>query len=255
MLPADVKVDVEKTPDLIRCLAALKTDQPKPDDVADDIWKRASRDWLAASDKVKDKDYRMIVKEDGTPGVLMLDKDGRVPKVALTSPWLKALAYKLCGEEPTADSHFACVCTPYVFNMYAGIFGLTGSVGGKAELSYLTKTYKAFKFDKEGDMNPFDDGQMTLPSGVIKYNNDGIHGAEVQFLGRSMPLHTAIMPAATAIAGTALGARTRRPIKGGFIGGMAGALGGMATGNAIEDERRRRNQSENERDKMERLGE
>ena len=115
--------------------------------------------------------------------------------------------------------------------------------------------YKAFKFDKDGDMNPFDDGQMTLPSGVIKYNNDGIHGAEVQFLGRSLPLHTAIMPAATAIAGTALGARTRRPIKGGFLGGMAGALGGMAAGNLLEQERRRRNRAENERDKMERLGE
>ena len=56
--------------------------------------------------------------------------------------------------------------------------------------------YKAFKFDKEGDINPFDDGQMTIPSGVLKYNNDGIHGAEVQFLGRSLPLHTAILPAA-----------------------------------------------------------
>ena len=68
-------------------------------------------------------------------------------QVPLTSPWLKALNYKLCGIEPTCDSHFACVCTPYVFNMYAGIFGLTGSVGGKAELGYLTKTYSAVKFD------------------------------------------------------------------------------------------------------------
>ena len=39
------------------------------------------------------------------------------------------------------------VCTPYIFNKYKGIFGLTGSVGGKAELGYLTKTYKAIKFD------------------------------------------------------------------------------------------------------------
>ena len=39
------------------------------------------------------------------------------------------------------------MCTPYVFNKYAGIFGLTGSVGGKAELGYLTKTYHAVKFD------------------------------------------------------------------------------------------------------------
>ena len=30
---------------------------------------------------------------------------------------------------------------------YAGIFGLTGSVGGKAELAYLTKTYGAVRFN------------------------------------------------------------------------------------------------------------
>ena len=39
------------------------------------------------------------------------------------------------------------MCTPYIFNKYAGIFGLTGSVGGKAELKYLTSTYHAVKFD------------------------------------------------------------------------------------------------------------
>ncbi len=117
--------------------------------------------------------------------------------------------------------------------------------------------YKAFKFDKEGDMNPFDDGQMTLPSGVVKYNNDGIHGAEVQFLGRSLPLHTAIAPAALGILGTMAGVRQRknklgeaigRPIRDGFIGGMSGAIGGMAIGNSIEDERRRRNAAENKLD-------
>ena len=116
--------------------------------------------------------------------------------------------------------------------------------------------YKAFKFDNKGDANIFDDGQVTLPSGVLKYNNDGIHGAEVQFLGRSLPLTTAILPAATAIAGTAFGARHRmkngkvvgRPIRDGFVGGMAGLAGGMLTGNAIEDERRRRNAAANQLD-------
>ena len=111
-----VKVDVENTPALVRALAALKTEQPKPDDVADDIWQRASRDWAHANEKVKDVDYRVVLNAEGKEQLVMLDKEGRVPKVALTAPWLKALAYKLCGEEPTSDSHFACVCTPYVFN-------------------------------------------------------------------------------------------------------------------------------------------
>ena len=41
--------------------------------------------------------------------------------------------------------------------------------------------YKAFKYDKDIDINPFDDGQITLPAGVLKAM-DGIHGPEVQFL-------------------------------------------------------------------------
>ena len=108
--------------------------------------------------------------------------------------------------------------------------------------------YKAFKFDKDMDVNPFDDGQVTLPTGVAKYTNEGIHGPEVQFLGRSLPIATGILPAATAIAGTALGVRGRRPIKQGLLGGLAGAAGGMATGMGIEEERRRRNALENQID-------
>ena len=110
--------------------------------------------------------------------------------------------------------------------------------------------YKAFKFDKEADLNPFDDGKMTLPTGVLKYTNEGIHGPEVQFLGRSLPLSTGILPTATATLGAALGARRKRPIIGGFLGGMAGLAGGHVGGNLIEDERRRRNKAENERDTM-----
>ena len=36
-----------------------------------------------------------------------------------------------------------------------------------------------------------------------------------------------------------------RPIVDGFLGGTAGLLGGMAVGNSIEDERRRRNAAQN----------
>ena len=98
-------------------------------------------------------------------------------------------------------------------------------------------------------LNPFDDGQAVLPSGVLKYTNEGIHGAEVQFLGRSLPVTTGILPTAMAIAGTAAGARFgKRPVRDAFLGGMASSVGGMALGNAIEGERRRRNAAENEKD-------
>ena len=110
--------------------------------------------------------------------------------------------------------------------------------------------YKAFKFDNEGDLNPFDDGQAVVPTGVLKYTNEGIHGPEVQFLGRSLPVATAILPTVAAIACTALGARrgarTGHAIRGGMIGGMGALAAGSLTGNLIEGERRRRNQEENE---------
>ena len=104
--------------------------------------------------------------------------------------------------------------------------------------------YKAFKYDKNVDLNPFDDGQANLPLGIAKYTNDGIHGAEVQFLGRSLPIATSIMPTATAIAGTAMGVRSGRPIRGGIIGGLAGFAGGRIAGELIERERRNRNERE-----------
>ena len=121
--------------------------------------------------------------------------------------------------------------------------------------------YKAFKYDKAIDMNPFDDGNISLPAGVARATTDGIHGAELQFLGRSLPVNTALMPFASAVAGAALGVRRRKPyrkggklegtpdpqaVNRGLIGGTLGAAGGMAAGNLLEGERRRRNQAENE---------
>jgi hypothetical protein len=128
--------------------------------------------------------------------------------------------------------------------------------------------YKAFKFDKEGDINPFDDGQVTLPTGVAKFTTEGIHGPELQFLGRSLPVTTGIVPFAGAVLGTMAGISPRigkptgndksigpirhfgsdKPIRRGFMGGVAGLAAGQIAGNIIENERRRRNTVENELD-------
>ena len=102
--------------------------------------------------------------------------------------------------------------------------------------------YKAFKYDKDVDLNPFDDGQMTLPLGVAKYTNDGIHGPEVQFLGRSLPVTTTLTPFAAALAGTALGVRGKNKktiVRDGLIGGSAGLAAGAVTGLVAEEIRRR----------------
>ena len=62
--------------------------------------------------------------------------------------WLSCLNYQLSDDNlPIAESPFATVCTPYVFNKYRGIFGLSGSIGGQAELTYLASTYGAVKFE------------------------------------------------------------------------------------------------------------
>ena len=101
--------------------------------------------------------------------------------------------------------------------------------------------YKAFKYDKKADLNPFDDGQITLPTGVLKATTEGIHGPEVQFLGRSLPVATTILPTVTAIAGTASGVRTKTPIRQGLMRGFGGYAVGAVLGNIIENERRNRN--------------
>jgi len=106
--------------------------------------------------------------------------------------------------------------------------------------------YQAFKYDNSVDLNPFDDGQVSAPAGILKYTNEGIFGPEVQFLGRSLPATTALVPYVGALAGGVAGVRTGRPIKGGLIGGLGGLATGQVVGNLIEGERRRRNALENE---------
>ena len=134
------------------------------------------------------------------------------------------------------------------------ILGKTGNLLPYDEFSQVRpdvsrgeyNAYKAFKYDKEGDYNIFDDGKMTLPTGVVKATTDGIHGPEVQFLGRSLPLTTTLIPYLGAVAGGVAGVRTKRPIKGGIIGGMAGLGIGTTAGLVTEELRRRANAASNE---------
>ena len=121
--------------------------------------------------------------------------------------------------------------------------------------------YKAFKYDNDMDLNPMD-GDLVAPGGILKYTNEGIHGPEVQFLGRSLPLATGILPTAAAIAGTAYGAKygagkgnaRGRGVRGGLIGGLGSLAASTALGNTIENERRKRNKAENERNQIGTIG-
>jgi len=110
--------------------------------------------------------------------------------------------------------------------------------------------YKAFKYDKKMDYDPSDGNLSLAPGGALKFTDDGIHGPEMQFLGRSLPMTTGALPFATALFGTAAGVGTvksrQRPIRGGLIGGLAGLAVGQVGGNLLEAERRRRNEASNQ---------
>ena len=113
------------------------------------------------------------------------------------------------------------------------------------------KRYQAFKYDKREDYNPLD-GDLTIGAGALKFTDEGIHGPEVQFLGRGLPVTTGIVPYAAALAGGLAGARygqgkkNPRAALGGLLGGIAGLAAGQVGGNIIEGERRRRNSLENQ---------
>ncbi len=116
--------------------------------------------------------------------------------------------------------------------------------------------YKAFKYDKAMDYD-ITDGDVTLvPGGVLKGTVDGIHGPEVQFLGRSLPVTTTAIPFAAALAGTTLGAspaiqrrlglNPKQTIRNALAGGVLGLTSGGGAGYLMELERRRRNEAANQ---------
>ena len=109
--------------------------------------------------------------------------------------------------------------------------------------------YQAFKYDKREDYNPTD-GDLTIGAGALKFTDEGIHGPEVQFLGRGLPVTTGIVPYTAALAGglagAKYGARSKQAAIGGLLGGLTGLAAGQVGGNIIEGERRRRNSLENQ---------
>jgi len=106
--------------------------------------------------------------------------------------------------------------------------------------------YKAYKWDKKGDLD-ITDGDFNLPGGILKGTTDGIHGAEINFLGKSLPVNTALMPFATTVGGTVAGLRLGQRggranvMRGGLGGAALGYIGGQAAGIALEAMRRNRN--------------
>ena len=144
-----VKRDAQRSSDMVKSYQVLKKkpNSPRPSGVDEETWNYAKAVRQYAEQKTRENQHYRVMEANGKRRVVMLDDQGQIPKVALTTPWLIYLNYTLCDIEPFSETRHACVCTPYIFKKYAGLFGLSASVGGKAELNYLAKTYRAIKFD------------------------------------------------------------------------------------------------------------
>ena len=171
--------------------------------------------------------------------------------LGLMSPFGGAEGYKAAlpsEDDPTkTESILGEIAMKYVMGRTGNLLPYDEFVKVRPDVSKDEyNRYQAFKYDKGTDLNPLD-GDFTIMGGGLKATDEGIHGPELQFLGRSLPVTTGIVPFAASVAGGAAGVATRRPIKGGFLGGLAGLAAGQIGGNIIEGERRRRNKEENER--------
>ena len=215
---------------------------------------KTKRGFSVGQDELGNKVYQQRNFEPGFVQALSIPSGIAINTgIGLMTPFGGAEGYKAAvpsEEDPSKTANIAQeIGLKYIMGRTGNLLPYDEFVKVRPDVSkdeYMR--YKAFKFDKELDMNPFDDGKVTLPGGSLKTTDEGIHGPELQFLGRSLPVTTGIIPFASAVAGGAMGVRGARPIKQGFIGGLAGLAAGQVGGNIIENERRRRNTVENELD-------
>ena len=150
-------------------------------------------------------------------------------------------------DKTKTDNVLAEVATKYILGRTGNLLPYDEFVKVRPDVSKGEyNAYKAFKWNKNADYD-LTDGDLTSHAGAIKYTDEGIHGPEIQFLGRSLPVTTGIIPYLGSVAGGVAGVRTKRPIKGGLLGGLGGLAVGQIGGNLIEGERRRRNKEENDR--------
>ena len=67
------------------------------------------------------------------------------------------------------------------------------------------RRYKAYSFDQKTDLNPLDGDFNIL--GALRGTTQGIHGPEVNFMGKSIPIGTGVLPVAAGVIGTRMGAK------------------------------------------------
>ena len=127
-------------------LALIGGAESPPGGVERAVWDDCVRIKRETDSKVEGLDF---AKSDGGWAMLEMGPDGtpRPPKVPLTDDWLVYKNLQDFELPPSKDTFRSSLCTPYMYNKYACIFGLTGSVGGEAERAYIQKTYLAVPYE------------------------------------------------------------------------------------------------------------
>ena len=162
-----VTPDAEKSGMYLKCCEAVHLKKGQPAGVSEDLWREANDAQMVAAQKTNGVDYAEVDKR-----YRMLDRDrGRVTNY--TAAWLVYLNYRDFGKKPTYDTSFYVNSTPYIFNAYECLFGLTGSVGGTAEKNFLVRTYKAKVFKVPAFLDTCEGQRSKTPkcSGVFLQRN------------------------------------------------------------------------------------
>ena len=127
--------DVEKTAAFVSACEALSKGSGKPAGVSKEMWREAQSAQSQANSKKEDWDYLV----QGTNIVFL--EQGKEPNTPKTAKWLVYLRYTRFQTEPRYSSNYLTFTTAYMFSKFFCIFGLTGSVGGNAEKTFLRETY------------------------------------------------------------------------------------------------------------------
>ena len=208
-----------------------------------------------------DGDARILNKRNYSPGMV---QSLAIPTgiainsgLGLLTPFGGAEGYKAAipdEEDPTKSANVALeIAAKYIMGRTGNLLPYDEFVKVRPDVSPEEYgRYQAFKYDNSEDYNPTD-GDFSMLMGALKGTTEGIHGPELQMLGRSLPVTTGVIPYSVALAGGVAGAlrgqRDKKAALGGLIGGTGALVVGQIAGNVIENERRRRNTVENELNK------
>ncbi|MAA76854.1 MAG: hypothetical protein CML73_02320 [Rhodobiaceae bacterium] len=205
-----------------------------------------------------DGDARILTKRNYSPGMvqaLAIPTGIAINSgLGLLTPFGGAEGYKAAipdEDDPTKSANVALeIAAKYIMGRTGNLLPYDEFVKVRPDVSPEEYgRYQAFKYDNSEDYNPTD-GDISVLMGALKGTTEGIHGPELQMLGRSLPITTGVVPYSVALAGGVAGAlrgqREKKAAIGGLIGGTGSLVLGQIAGNVIENERRRRNTVENE---------